>query len=834
MDMEEVFKKYLRGLKELEISLKEHLEASEKVEKLNQQLIDNIDSVQTFGDSDSLRKSRKPIVEQLNHISYEMLGKSFNKICGLTEVDINDYRQDFRNKVLNLYKSLGFEISQDKLKKEIRADFLIYYTMPMQKAYKCLVKSVLTVEDIVSEEIISRFAATLDKARSDGIADMGELVTDIGFTPEAKQIAQQNNIQLLTYSECVNGLIDFERYVDQLIYDYEHFEEFEEGTRQSFIDILENCDLAKKYIDPRFSDVNGNIYNSFDTYIESWLKTENKNELLIMGEPGYGKTSVMLHTAYQLALRYKKSPAENRIPLFITLKDCGKLINIKQMITNILINRYQLNFSSYSAFETLLNNQKFVLFFDGLDEIAFKNDTAWAEENFKELSKLLIQGGKAIFTSDSGYLLHQKYAKEIFSPEEDKTSKIYTPKYDVLFIQNLDGKQLSDFLKARTQNWQAFYIKIKSVPELYELAKNPIVFEMMWQTLVQVIRENKPFRDSSFYEMYTNSWFQKEDDDSIMSAPEKADFVEELALEMLRNGRLHIHNKQISPSIREHYQDLLRNYSELDVFAYDIGTCPFLSEDLEGNYKFKHKSLVDFFVAKKYIKNLKNGELHIFNNVQLPFEVKKYIVELMPKIYVNEDDKLKKMVKIPSGNNTHPFWLDKYPVTNSDYAEFIAQTKFEPPKHWVLGAVPKGKENHPVVNVSWKAAVLYAKWSGKHLPTENEWEKASGYEDGRFYPWGNEFKKENCNSIETGKMDTTPVNSFKENKSPCNCADMAGNVWEWTSSWVDEKRKDKGYVAKGGSFLSDAESLTSKNGLIYRELRVDISEAIGFRCAAKI
>jgi formylglycine-generating enzyme required for sulfatase activity len=102
------------------------------------------------------------------------------------------------------------------------------------------------------------------------------------------------------------------------------------------------------------------------------------------------------------------------------------------------------------------------------------------------------------------------------------------------------------------------------------------------------------------------------------------------------------------------------------------------------------------------------------------------------------------------------------------------------------------------VQVSWHDAVAYAEWAGVRLLTEQEWEKAARGMDGRIYPWGDEFDPAWCNTDESNIGTTTPVGRYSpDGDSPCRCADMAGNVWEWTAS---EWKPGSVYrVLRGGS-----------------------------------
>ncbi len=140
------------------------------------------------------------------------------------------------------------------------------------------------------------------------------------------------------------------------------------------------------------------------------------------------------------------------------------------------------------------------------------------------------------------------------------------------------------------------------------------------------------------------------------------------------------------------------------------------------------------------------------------------------------------------------FWIDKYEVTNRQYAKFVEATGYKSEGDWKKYA-GKERADHPVVNVSWNDASAYAKWAGKRLPTEAEWEYAArGGNAGTLFPWGNYIDSSKANyrfqgetfwdglwrllglrSIGTKKVASYPPNGY-------GLFDMIGNVREWTSS----------------------------------------------------
>ena len=197
--------------------------------------------------------------------------------------------------------------------------------------------------------------------------------------------------------------------------------------------------------------------------------------------------------------------------------------------------------------------------------------------------------------------------------------------------------------------------------------------------------------------------------------------------------------------------------------------------------------------------------------------------------------------QVPSREVDLPaFYMDKYEVTNAQYKRFIDATKRPPPQGpaWSGGNVRPGFENHPVTHVTWYDAEAYAKWTGKRLPTEAEWEKAARGPDRRRFPWGNNFDRTYA-WVGPGKRSTAPVGTHPKGVSPYGCHDMAGNVQEWTA---DIYRPYPGAPAHGSSTSAGAKVF--RGGSCAEKSPYDVTctvratagphrkgVVIGFRCA---
>jgi len=171
--------------------------------------------------------------------------------------------------------------------------------------------------------------------------------------------------------------------------------------------------------------------------------------------------------------------------------------------------------------------------------------------------------------------------------------------------------------------------------------------------------------------------------------------------------------------------------------------------------------------------------------------------------------------------HTDDFWIDKYPVTNAEYARFVFQKDYRPPLNWVEGKIPTATEDHPVALVSWYNAKDYCAWAGKRLPEEVEWEKAARGTDARRWPWGNQMDVSRLNTYyKIGR--STSVREFEHGASPYGVMDMAGNISEWVfdvyKPYTDENGKTIDFKARENQFTEDTGSENVERS-VYRVMR---------------
>lgn len=177
----------------------------------------------------------------------------------------------------------------------------------------------------------------------------------------------------------------------------------------------------------------------------------------------------------------------------------------------------------------------------------------------------------------------------------------------------------------------------------------------------------------------------------------------------------------------------------------------------------------------------------------------KSFIEYVKREYGADTDPLERYLE-----RTEPidaFWIARTPVTNGQFHSFVRAQGYRFPAGWrgTSPPYPCGDGDKPVTGVTWKDAEAFAKWLDARLPTRAEYEKACRGDDGRLFPWGNEFDADRCNTAEGKHGEILPVGTISEGASPYGVMDLVGNVWQWAADGEGQHKMTVGasYKATG-------------------------------------
>jgi formylglycine-generating enzyme required for sulfatase activity len=670
----------------------------------------------------------------------------------------------------------------------------------------------------------------------------GILLAPESIPGDVAQAARACGIQAYSREEFIDHLANFQPYLAKLRQDYE-----DSGIERHFVPLRIREERGREKLGrPK----------ALDPFLDAWLAAPERSHLSLLGDFGTGKTWFSRRLAWRL------SNLPGRIPIAIALRDYSRAYDIEQVLTDALANRFGVELGAGIKTIRRLNDEgRLLLIFDGFDEMERRAaDYRTAVENFWEIAKLISPRAKILLTCRTAFFRHRSEEKEILERERGAVAVVKgggvidladRREFEVVHLTEFDDGQIRQALqKLLPDAWEPLYEKIQALPKIEDLAHRPVLLRMIAETLPGIARA-EDLNLATLYQRYTDGLLRLRVES--IPAKDRLYFLEELAWEMQTTNRLSIPFSEFPERVTAHFK-LKDDPARAAFFERDIRTQSYLVRDDEGNYKFAHKSMMEYFVARRVAPLLAEGKAP---QCLLTEAIVSFIHHLLASDYQYECRCEEGMAYVPPGpfilgaesqgnltvaNLETGFWIDLFPVTNQEFCRFLNEqgNREEGGVEWLAmdlsriqtGAagfsVKSGYDLHPVTGVNWYGATAYADWAGKRLPNEREWEKAARGIDGRRYPWGEEFSSDRCNTRESGILDTTPVGRFgEEGRSPYGCEGMGGNVWEWTASRWSEDREEP--VIRGGAWGHDqvfaACSCRYSAQPQYRYLNV------GFRCA---
>ncbi len=666
-------------------------------------------------------------------------------------------------------------------------------------------------------------------------------------------------------------------YLDKTVWQFDHWSEIE--SRDFLLEVMGRVDLRQSYVPSSYTDETGRK-QPLSELLADFLDDEQRHFLALLADFGMGKSSFSLCYFVELARKFLAKQTD-RIPVFVTLKDYQGELDLERLIRREFYDRYGIELS-FSVFTELALQGRFVIFVDGFDEMTATAGNAAAIHNLNQLTRLTFENilfltekvgaprrpNKVVLTSRTHYFLTETQADKLLRISKTRLYRLYAYKEELplpsVRLNEFDESDVRAFIaqKFPQADDRAFLEKtIAQTYNLQDLTKRPLLLKMISESL-PTLQTKRQINAADLYKVYTDLWIEQEDAKSVLTPAGKR--------QLMWNMACHIFEKGGDFSL--HYTKLIESLSEGEKFSplkepalslskgegvpaifkgewteekllYDLTTCSFLNRDAAGNFKFMHKSFMEFFIAEKlarvidqldkspffkspevrfFIDGLTRNDISLRNVISNGMEERDgrffnpiaeiEMVYIPPGPFIYGEGEEQKTVNIQRG-----YFIGKYPVTNADFKRFMdtggyAQQAFWSTDGWQRKSADKWSEPRywrdekwkqadcPAVGVSWYEAEAYANWCGSQLPTEAMWEKAARGSDGRRYPWGNEGPTDMHSNFSSKVGRTTPVDRYPSGQSPYGVWDLSGNVWEWNADLYSVKNTLTARVLRGGSW----------------------------------
>lgn len=351
-------------------------------------------------------------------------------------------------------------------------------------------------------------------------------------------------------------------------------------------------------------------HESLEAYIDGWLKERGKMHVSLLGSFGTGKTWFCRHYAITQLQRYLDDPANQRLPLLITLRTFAKAMTAEQLINDALLEQYKLLFlgSAFEVFQEMNRRGKLLLILDGFDEMARQVDYQTVVDNFWELARLVDEHSKVVLTSRTEYFRWAEESKKILAGEEfgRKILFLEPPKFEVVYLEPFSDAQIKEVIVRRLGVSQSPVAdRILRNKNLAEMARRPVLIELLLAAL-QEVSANVLENPGQVYLYATNKLLLRNIDTrrTFTTTADKVFFLCELAWEMIKTDNLRIHYGAIPERIKAYFGERIKDQHELDTWDFDLRNQTLLHRDAAGYYEFAHKSLAEYFVAFKFAAEL--------------------------------------------------------------------------------------------------------------------------------------------------------------------------------------------------------------------------------------
>jgi WD40 repeat protein len=508
----------------------------------------------------------------------------------------------FEDEIAKLYELLDFEVKKDVIICGTQFDLLIQQkrggldTVAVVECKKKKFSSQDKNQILAQQNIIQKKYPSYRWI----------IASSQNLSADTRNAFDESGISYVTYSELLRELVPLDRYVENLISDYENW-------------ISENWKGQDWFIRPNIETDPEYKFKPAITHIAGWLGNDRTNLLTVLGDLGTGKSTLAGFLAYQLARSFRDDPLRHPAPVLIPLREVRKEVSLEGIIISHFSQRGipQINFP---RFEHLVKLGKVILLFDAFDEMADRIKWEVTTSNFSELNRAAEDKGKVLLTCRTHYFKDRNEQVKLIG-EGPSLSEIETELYkdlkaksgaEVIYLKEFDDNQIKTYLKkARPKNVEKDWKKIEKIYNLKDLAHRPLLLDMIVKTLPK-LKEGQSINAANLYSVYTNIWIGREEKKRkvILDNKTKLALMLELAWRMWHDEKSDIHYKKLTPFLEKLASQKKIDFGEEEIedVAKIMQTATFLKRDDKGHFSFVHRSFMEFFLASRIYNYLKDSE----------------------------------------------------------------------------------------------------------------------------------------------------------------------------------------------------------------------------------
>lgn len=433
-------------------------------------------------------------------------------------------------------------------------------------------------------------------------------VAQLRVSNAARKQADLSDDLLFCYSfdELIDLEADFEPYIEWL----------EQEVRARHIDTrFVPLTCRKDEIDPRTEKaLDTSTYDwrqgGLDNYVDTWLADPAKKHLSLLGEFGMGKSWFTLHLAGRLAAGWKdaksRGVARPRIPLVIPLRDYAKQTSVSALLSEFFFHKHRIDIRNYEVFSVLNRMGRFLLIFDGFDEMASRTDRNTMVTNFWELAKVVEPGAKVLLSSRTEYFPEAKEARDLFGARVSVAANAVPsdgPTFEIVELVPFDDDQIRLMLSHLLTPEKLEVVM--SHEGVRDLMRRPVMSELV----IDALPEIEQGAVINLARIYLYAIKRKMDRDvsnerTFTSRADKLFFLCEVAWEMIRTNQLTLNYRDFPDRLRACFGPIVENSKDLDYWEQDMRNQSMLVRNSRGDYGPSHKSLLEFLIAFRFAAEL--------------------------------------------------------------------------------------------------------------------------------------------------------------------------------------------------------------------------------------